>query len=1199
MYFKKLELFGFKSFADKTLIEFEAGVTAIVGPNGCGKSNISDAIRWVLGEQSAKSLRGSGMEDVIFSGSSAKEPLNFAEVTLTLSNESKILPIAYDEVAITRRLYRSGESEYLINKNPMRLRDISELLMGTGIGTDGYSIIEQGKMDIILNARPEDRREIFEEAAGITKFKSKKKEALRKLEQTDANLLRVNDIIVEVKRQIGSIERQAKKAASYKVEFEKLKHLELGVASREFLLFEDRRRAKEDVLGALKDQEREFLAFVEELESKCEEEAEGIARLDEALRAAETEGMAISAETRKNQDRALLNRERIGELAERRENILQQIAVARRRLEEFSLEFDDLSNEFEAVAKEEADGQVFLSGVEAAFAAIEQARGSFEAEQEALRASLVEIGHERADFQNQLTKAQAERVSLEATAQRIAQDQASVSAEEKRISAELERVAAQVQSDENALAGGLAEKQRVQSRLDAIAVTLKEKEDALARLTPEESALRSKADFLKDLSARHEGFLGGVKALLSERQTNPAGLPMIGLLADLVRVEKGYELAVEAALESCLQAVVFKTDQDVLSAADFLRPLKKGRALLLSLDYQAPTRPSLNHGTRSILDFIHPDASIKDLLGKLIGHIYIADTPRQAFDISRSNPDVVCVTHDGERFEGQVVMGGSLSEGEESTPVGRESRIREVEEEVRDFAHRVGETREAIAKAKADEAEAEAGLKVLDETLLKAQVELADKKSKLWHIVEEEKKVSGELTSISRELDSVTADEQRLMQAEKAIEQRWAAFGGEETAITEKLASLDVQAREKAQEKEALLVRLVETRAQQGHCTAKREKIEKDKNWVLESKSNEWNQLLILDRQTEEGNNKKEVLEKENEALETEIEKLAVARDQTLRKVEEIRRDRQMRLEDLDVVRRDRAQKQEFLNTARQKAHAFELESTELRFEIDRLKERIFNAYQVDLVVQQGMAMDQAAAAAMLDADGVFDIGQAKAEIAAQKDKLHKMGPVNLGAVEEHDEMKERHDFLTQQQQDLVQAKEDLHKAILKINRTTKELFVETFAKIQKNFTEYYRLLFGGGSAELLLLDQEDVLESGIEIVARPPGKKLQSITLLSGGEKALTATALLFALFKVKPSPFCVLDEIDAPLDEINVERFCNVLREFIVGSQFIIITHNKRTMNLADALYGITMAQEGISKVVSVRFSDKKVKDKQEVTV
>ncbi len=827
MHFKKLELFGFKSFLDRTTINFEAGVTAIVGPNGCGKSNISDAVRWVLGEQSAKSLRGSSMEDIIFSGSVLKEPMNLAEVSLTLSNAQKLLAIDYDEVTVSRRLYRSGESEYLINKNVVRLKDVHELLMGTGIGTESYSIIEQGKMDAILNSKPEDRRAIFEEAAGITKFKSKKKEALKKLEQTENNLLRIHDIIQEVKRQIGSIERQAKKAENYKVEFAKLKEMELALASHEFLMFEQNRSSKENELVELRRKEEESLAQAEEIETRTDEERRRLDAADGVIRQNQEEEWSVNSDIRSKKDRSLLNRERIGEFLAKRENLSRDIQIAHARIEELTREFENLNRELETVQNEEREGAVLLTSLENELQAIEQ---------------------------------RSERV-------------------------------------------------------------------------PSSSPLHP------DLEAKIRHFRGNVHALL-----------------------------------------------------------KRWRESQGASDAQ---------------------------------------------------------------FEA------------------------ELESEIRVF------------------------------------------------------------------VDELT----RLQGKDK--------------------------------EKETLLMRLAETRSRQEFRTTSREKNERDKHWLLESRLNEEKRVLAFEKDAQESIAKKEVLEAENISIEKELGALTSHRDEILRKKEAARLERQKIASGLEALEKDGHEKREFLKTAQNQVHGFELQHLEIQHEMDRLKERIFNAYQVDLVVETSMRDTAARAASELVPGQALDAEKTRQEVHAQRERLNRLGPVNLVAIQEYDEMKARFDFLTQQEQDLLKAKEDLHKAIQKINRTTRELFADTFERIQKSFTDYFKLLFGGGHAELVLLDEHDVLESGIEIVARPPGKKLQNISLLSGGEKALTAIALLFSIFKVKPSPFCVLDEIDASLDESNVDRFCAVLKEFIAESQFILITHNKRTMNLADAMYGITMAQTGISKVVSVRFS------------
>jgi chromosome segregation protein len=964
MVFKKIELIGFKSFADKTAIQFEPGVTAIVGPNGCGKSNISDAIRWVLGEQSARSLRGLSMEDVIFNGSNLKEPLSLAEVSLTLSNEAKTLPIDYEEVTITRRLYRSGDSEYLLNKNTVRLRDIHELLMGTGIGTESYSIIEQGKMDLILNSKPEERREIFEEAAGITKFRSKKKEALRKLEQTQNNLTRIEDIIQEVRRQIGSIERQAKKAENYRAEFEKLKNLELAVASREFLIFEDRRKTKEETLTGLKQKESEFLSAAKVIEQTYEEKRSCLNQIDEELKDSQSRQMFLSSQARSHQDRILLNRERVGELSARNEQILKQIETSKARLGEFGSEIEKLRLDYESSLEEETKGKTFLDSVQSEF-------NSFD---------------------------------------RLIQDALS---QQSKAQGELSQLSSRKINQQTALARTQAQKEACQSRLE--------------QLEAQRGALH------QEISKIHEQFGG----------------PMEDWKAK------------EAAL-------LFRIENKINDFKNWVWGIFR----VLLEKQQAPTP------------------------------------------------------------ENQA----------------------ELDLKIKDFAREVQNVQSEITKNKDP-------LKEVEEVKIKYENQEKSLGSEINHLQEQ-------LAALTQKQAELEAGDATLIEIEKDAENR----------VLEARQIIEG----KAAEKEALLVRLAETRSKQEGCVARREKSQRDLRWISDSKTSEEASLERFEREIREISLKKESLAAENLKLEEEAAAFSAQRDQILEQTQGVRHRRQEVVGELERLGIEREQKQQFLNGARQKVHAFELESAELRFEIDRLKERIFNAYQVDLlsVERQGEELD---------------LEQAKLDIQAQKEKLQKMGPVNLAATEEYDEMKQRFDFLTRQQQDLITAKNDLHKAILQINRTTKELFVETFQNIQKHFTEYYRLLFGGGNAELLLLDEEDVLESGIEIVARPPGKKLQNISLLSGGEKALTATALLFALFKVKPSPFCVLDEIDAPLDESNVDRFCGVLKDFVASSQFILITHNKRTMSLADAMYGITMAQTGISKVVSVKFSDRTRQNQQ----
>ncbi len=1196
MYFKRLELVGFKSFAEKTTIDFEAGVTAIVGPNGCGKSNISDSIRWVLGEQSAKSLRGSSMEDVIFNGSSIKEPLNFAEVSLTLSNESRILPIEYDEVTISRRLYRSGESEYLLNKNNVRLRDIHELLMGTGIGTESYSIIEQGKMDLILNSRPDERRAIFEEAAGITKFKSQKKEALRKLEQTDQNLLRVNDIIQEVKRQIGSIERQARKAEAYKIEFEKLKNLELSIAYREFSIFESERQEKARQVEELTFGEAESGARAEELDRIYSDKKIDLDRVDEALKVNVSREMLTAGEMRKNQDRILLNRERMGELVERRDNLLRQIESARKRVEEFMAEFVSLTAQFDEAAKEEAQGLLFLGSVESEFRAIDDFSKSAESDSLSLRQKQEETAVKKSEVQSELARVRAEMSSLENRLNRLREEESYHRGQTETMQGEFSRALAQVEADDSALQekNRQIEDRRAQSQ--ALENEIKSAEASLDSAALEQSAAQSKLDFLNDLKNRHEGFWGGVKALLAEKEAGSAASGgMLGLLADLVKVEHGFEFAVEAALGSYLQAVIFENDENVIAATQFLRAQKKGRALLVSLEFNAhlsQQEPGILEGAEGILRYVSAEGSISGLLGKLLAGIYVVPDIREAFALAKTNPGIVCVTKSGERIEGQIVAAGSNREDENFTLVGRESRIRECAESLGASEALTVSMRQQLESLLGNRIVVEEAVKSLSDEILKIRMELGERKSQLRHMEESKRRVEENLGKVLSELEGLLAEEKSYAQGALSLENSFNAALADEKLASERLVEIAESLRQKTAERERLLVALAETRARQSAYASRREKIEKDKAWVLDSKKNQEDLAASYDKEAADASQKKESLEADNSTLDAELARFTLERDEILRQMESLRLEREDASLELQTVDSERQSNQRALEETRRKLHEVQMESAQVGFAIDRLKERIFNTYQIDLLVQGEMAQTQAEAQAAIEGNGTpLSIEEARIEIQKQREKLNKMGPVNLVAIDEHTEMKARFEFLTQQEQDLIKAKEDLHKAILKINRTTRELFTETFAKVQQHFTEYFKLLFHGGMAELILLDQEDVLESGIEIVARPPGKKLQTISLLSGGEKALTATALMFALFKVKPSPFCILDEIDAPLDETNVERFCTVLKEFIVGSQFILITHNKRTMNLADAMYGITMAQTGVSRVVSVKFNDRKI--------
>lgn len=1188
MYFKSLELIGFKSFAEKTKLNFEPGVTAVVGPNGCGKSNIADSIRWVLGEQSAKSLRASSMQDVIFNGTDTKEPINFAEVSLTFSNEKRVLPIDYDEVTITRRVFRSGETEYLLNKTPVRLKDISELLMGTGIGTESYSIIEQGKMDLILSSRPEDRRYVFEEASGITKYKSKKKEAMRKLEQTEQNLLRINDIILEVKRQISSIERQARKAQRYKVDFDKLKDLEIKVSFADYKGLKTKAATFAVENGDLKSREKDLSAEITSVAERISGYRQSLDGMGEKLTDLRKGSGEMSGALDMNSHKIEIDKERVEETLALQEGLKKEIAsatdktgAAKALCEKLKADLERVSSDRIVKQRSLEEKTLFLDNL------------AKEIEETVSRVKICKV--HTVDYLSKETRLKNELIKIGADVQNRR-------ARQRRLDMEKEKVAGELGSVESALAEVVKEFESVGSLAASLRLDLESKRGAHERLLSDikvldseiakeenaRTAARSKTEVLEESLKRHEGFRSGVRNILSKIAGDKGALGGIhGALADIIRVEKGYEEAVSTFLGDDAQVVIVERDGDVTSAIDYLAGHGLGKASFISLETlrrsgAMRTRDASSQGKVPLCNFVKVDPAYEDVRTHFFKGAYLAESAGDILNNTDVSGLARLVTRSGYMFDNCKISGGSDSGSAEPLLIGRRERLEDLRSEIK----RVEEIMSTLMSDRGRKAEASAALEremiLAEEALHKEEIGLSNIKVRkdgqeenVKKLTEERELLALELDEVNQAIDELVAKGRTLnaqlndVEKEKASAQVF--IDQSQGAISEKNAQREKSALEIA----TLKTELISSEKEED---GSKNNLKTQEALLFELEDTMYTKEGLLKESADKIRSFEEEmirLGKENETIRNSLNVLS----EEVLIVEKARSDALARLSADESELKDKEKQVESL---RDQARDLDVKLTEISYRKTNLTERISQAYKVDLETVHAESEEN------LDWDAM------RSQVAELKDRLEKMGPVNLVAIDEHKELEERHAFLVHQQEDLVNAKDSLMKAIQKINKTTKELFIDAFQKIQLEFKNFFRLLFGGGQAELVLIDEQDVLESGIEIVVRPPGKKLQNIMLLSGGEKALTAIALLFSIFKVKPSPFCVLDEIDAPLDESNVLRFSNVLKDFLKISQFIIITHNKRTIELADVMYGITMQERGVSKIISVKFLDEKKNEK-----
>lgn len=1187
MHFKRIEMAGFKSFADKTVVNLESGITSVVGPNGCGKSNILDALRWALGEQSAKSLRGSHMQDVIFNGSEERPPTGMAEVTLTFDNADGGLAIDFSEVQITRRVYRSGESEYLINKAPCRLRDVQELFMDTGIGTNAYSMIGQGKISLVLSSKPEDRRFLFEEAAGIIKYKARKRVAMRKLDRAEQNHLRLGDIIAEVQRQMRSLKRQVNAAIRYRELTDELRDLEIRAS---FLKYRELSKAIETLRGQF--------SRAQDTYEKESGEMSGLEAQFEELSLSKLEA-----------DRVLhARREGVHDIDSGMEKIEREIALIRQQIEfsneqsqRATTEEEELRERAGAIGAQRLETELRIETLRADKSALDESVESRQADYETATANVAE------------EEATLERVRVESveSMRRRAQNQTAsetVSVSIENLDEQL-RVIYERQDSDSArneqLVGALGDLQRRETEKRA---ALHELEDRLNALASEEEALAARADeanearqalretkssvearltSLRELRDSYEGFASGVRAIMqASQQESPSIRGVIGPAGDLISTLEQYERGIEAALGGNINNVIVESAAAAKSAIGYLKENKAGRVTFLPLD---TIRPGSNDTSKSVvgkpgvigpaLDHVRYDSGLRAAVEYLLYNTVLVETIDDALRIAQLGGRYPrLITLDGEVVSSAGAVTGGRLRHESRGLLGRsaeieslEARQRTIASDLKSLESRHGELIASLDAVREQSTDAIATQATHQGDAGELATAIAGHTAELNNLTEATEALNGERDLLCNRREDAETQRRSILQQANAME-------SEEEALQKAIAEAQENASRARQAQSLLVSGLSDMRVQLAGLIQTIEEAERD----LHRQERESAECLA------EAQRRVEVraeFEANRVSLEGDIadhversKALSESKEEARKKVIESESKRQTLLGESERLEKNLRSLRESVREAQSVAHKHEME---LRHDEDQrafFEERILTEYKMELknLSAEGVGEDE-----LNDEDR-------ENRVKEIRKRLERIGTVNMMAIDEYEALTERNDFLVAQEDDLRKAREALLGVIARIDNAIREMFLETFHSVSHNFRENFRRLFNGGQARIYLLDEDDPLESGIEIEARPPGKKPQTISLLSGGEQAMTAIALLFSLFKAKPSPFCILDEVDAPLDDANIGRFLNIVDEFAHDTQFVVITHNKQTMSRAGTLYGITMQERGVSQLVSVKFDE-----------
>nr|WP_317359045.1 chromosome segregation protein SMC [uncultured Tyzzerella sp.] len=1191
MFLKRIEIQGFKSFPEKIRLDFRKGITGVVGPNGSGKSNISDAIRWVLGEQNARTLRGDKMEDIIFSGTKNRKPLGFAEVTLHLDNKDKKLPLEYSEIAITRKVYRSGESGYYINGTSCRLKDIHELFMDTGIGKEGYSIIGQGKIDTILSNKSEDRRALFEEAAGIIKFKNRRIQAENKLEEVRKNLIRTNDIICELEKQIDPLFKQKEKAKEFLYLSEQLKTICINLFVSEYKIAEN---SIKDILNNIEALNNTILSLQKEQQIYIEKEQklkESLLEKEQQIENINNQISNININIEQNQNSINLDSQNIQFIKDDINRIKEEQAKNNELIIKKNDEINIIKVSLEAknfqynIKKEE------LNKLYIQFENISAKMDENQEQFKNINNKIVEKMHLSAEISNKLTIYKSSKDSLKERLNKLERD---IGLYKSKINEKttrkmvLEKSLLQIKEKENSLNQNInlynLDFEKNKNQLFSLKQANNEENKKYIEL-------KNKYKILEELEKDYEGYFGSVKAILKEKEKNEKFSGICSAIGELIAVPKQYEVAIEIALGGAIQNIVTKTEEDAKIAINYLKETKKGRATFLPIS-SIKAKPIQDKdtllkevGVIGIADsLIKFDSQYNNIMSSILGRTIIIDNIDNAIALSKKYRYAYkFVTLDGELINaGGALTGGSISK-KLAGIFSRGRELKDIFENIRLLEENINKNKSLIEEK--------------EQQQINIQQNIEENKQNLNHIILEKIKIEGDINQATEYIKDLEATIKNITSDINNINIQLKESYINNESLEEELKTLNED------------IKILKQQILTFESKIEEEKINKDTSfnyinelklnikeiqYEIENSNKDISRLNIdihtlkenntlLDEKIEDNNKKENILNKNIEDIQINIQNLKEQNNNLKISINNLQQEKNNINTSINNISKDVLNVNNNILDIQNKIVKAESKKENIEEKIDLLCDNMWQQYEITY------------ASACNDYENInLSYEELKKEESNIKAKIYNLGNVNVGAIEQYEIIKQRYDLNIKQREDILKADDDLKDIIATLVTEMEQQFKQQFSLINKNFSKVFSDMFGGGKAELILVDEDNILTSGVDIVAQPPGKNLQRLTLLSGGEKTLTAISLLFAILIMKPSPFCVLDETEAALDDANVLRYANFLKRFSQENQFILITHKTGTMEIADILYGVTMEEQGVSKVISVELKDAKEYEK-----